>query len=569
MTEAKNQIGFEQAGLGSILKHNQLVVPLNQREYAWTDREVKRLFQDFAKAINDGGGYFLGTIVTIPHVDGNLEVVDGQQRLATTAILLAAIRDYLRDKNEVMLVESIDNEFLTGIDRAKRARIPKLKLNVNDNDLFASIVGTGTAAAGTTPEMLRASHKNLRAAATEARTHVRNVVASLDPKDHGDLLNQWVSFIEHSALAVLLRVPDDADAYKMFETLNDRGLRTSQADLIKNYLYGRAGERINEVQERWAYMRGALDSLEDDDLTTVIFLRHALIALGGFLREAEVYDRVQERVKSEQSAVTFAATLENLANAYVASFNPEHSRWNEYPERARRAIEVYNLLDIKPMRPLLLALTAKMSQKETAGSFQFLLSLGVRLLIAATTRSGSIEELLAKAANQVYEGKIETAAQLMGELAAITPPDPAFRDAFEIARVSNSRFARYYLRSLELTAKGEAEPWFLPTDDGSIINLEHILPKKPEGNWPTFTDEDVRGYSNRLGNLVLMRASDNSAARSDPFANKRTAYADSPYVLTSQVADRADWTPEAITARQKCLAELAVKTWPVKGARGA
>ena len=69
-----------------------------------------------------------------------LEVVDGQQRLATTAILLAAFRDHLRDNNEDVLVESINNEFLTSIDRSSRARVPNLKLNVDDNDLFRRVV---------------------------------------------------------------------------------------------------------------------------------------------------------------------------------------------------------------------------------------------------------------------------------------------------------------------------------------------------------------------------------------------------------------------------------------------
>ncbi len=153
------------------------------------------------------------------------------------------------------------------------------------------------------------SHDQLRAATNEAHKHVRNIVAGLDPKDHGDLLNAWVSFIEHKALAVMLRVPNDANAYKMFETLNDRGLRVSQADLIKNYLFGRSGERIREVQNRWAFMRGALETLDEED-TTVTFLRYALIAMHGYLREAQVYDKVQETVKAEQASVTFVSTLE-------------------------------------------------------------------------------------------------------------------------------------------------------------------------------------------------------------------------------------------------------------------
>ena len=134
------QIAFQQLGLGSVLKQYRLTVPPNQREYAWTDREVMQLCRDFAKAISDGEpGYFLGTIVTIPRPDGTLEVVDGQQRLATTAILLAAIRDYLIGKEDV-IVEAIDNDFLTGIDRQRRARVPKLRLNSDDNALFEWIV---------------------------------------------------------------------------------------------------------------------------------------------------------------------------------------------------------------------------------------------------------------------------------------------------------------------------------------------------------------------------------------------------------------------------------------------
>jgi len=80
-----------------------LAVPLNQREYSWTDKEVKKLLTDFARAISEEGqDYFLGTIVTIPRSAESLEVVDGQQRLATTAILLSEIRNYLKDKNPLL-----------------------------------------------------------------------------------------------------------------------------------------------------------------------------------------------------------------------------------------------------------------------------------------------------------------------------------------------------------------------------------------------------------------------------------------------------------------------------------
>ena len=107
-TDIEHQIFFEQLGLGSILKRNQLRVPPNQRNYKWDEREVKQLFQDLARAM-DTGDYFLGTIVTIPREGGILELVDGQQRLATIAILLAAIRDYIQDKEIINGIEPIES----------------------------------------------------------------------------------------------------------------------------------------------------------------------------------------------------------------------------------------------------------------------------------------------------------------------------------------------------------------------------------------------------------------------------------------------------------------------------
>lgn len=558
MSDSKGQIVFEQSGLGNVLKQNQLVVPSNQREYSWSERQTTQLFQDFSKAIADNEtGYFLGTIVTIPRENGTLEVVDGQQRLATTALLLAAIRDYLKGKDQI-LVESIDNEFLTGIDRTKRERTPKLRLNIDDNELFSWFLAPN----GNEPKTTRLSHTLLKKAFVEAQNHVRAIISTLDVKAHGDILNNWVTFIEHRALVILLKVPNDANAYKMFETLNDRGLRTSQADLIKNYLFGRSGTRILEVQNRWASMRGALETLEDEAIT-VNFLRHALIIIRGYLREAQVYDAVQEAVKSELASVTFSTQLENLAHAYVATFNSDHEIWNGYPDSVRRSVDVLNLLNIKPMRPLLLAIAGRFDHKNSSEGLQFLVSFGVRLLITNNTTSGSVELRIASAAYEIFTKKITTAKELKKAVVDVTPSDEEFRLEFITSRVSIGRLARYYLRSLEMSAKNQSEPWFIPNDDRSVINLEHVLPRKPLTNWPQFSDEEVDIWVHRLGNQALMRATDNSSVASDPFDNKKKIYAKSPYSLTSQISKLSAWTPKEIEARQKKFAESAIKTWPV------
>ena len=250
--DTESEIGFAQLGLGSVLKQNQLTVPANQREYAWEVKEVTTLFRDIAREISEGQrSYFCGTIVTIPRPNSILEVVDGQQRLATTAIFLSAIRDYLKPLEEE-LAKSIDDDFLSVFVRATRARVPRLQLNLDDNDFFRARLG------GSTPAPSKPSHHLLHSAFTEAAKYVRTIVAGHGRGEHGNVLNRWVDFIETKSFVILLRVPDASNAYRMFETLNDRGKRVSQSDLVKNYLFGQAGERLIEVQQKWSLMRGAL-----------------------------------------------------------------------------------------------------------------------------------------------------------------------------------------------------------------------------------------------------------------------------------------------------------------------
>jgi hypothetical protein len=562
MPEPSGRIEFLEIGLGGILRGYRLKVPPNQREYSWTDREVTTLFTDLAKAISNerAQDYFLGTIVTIPRSHDVLEVADGQQRLATTAILLAEIRNYLKP-TEDLIAESIERDFLTDIDRDKRQRVAKLTLNLDDNEFFCKMLASDRGNQFPQPGN-NSSHRRIKEAFSLAKKQVSQIVAGFDKKDHGDTLNRWIRFLEHGAQVILLKVPTVANAYKMFETLNDRGLKTSQADLVKNYLFGQAEDRLPEVQQKWARMKSSLESLEEDDIT-VTFLRQAMIAIRGHLRESEVYERVQERVKGPHSAVQFLTQLENMATIYVAIFNPEHEKWNSYPDSIRRAIQTLNLLNIRSMRPLMLAAASQLPDKEAADAFRMFISWGVRLIIASSTSRGSVEEPMAAAANKTFLGELLTAKDIKKALEGILPLDEQFRKAFELATISKGAFARYYLRSLEMAAKDESTPWFVPNDDRQAINLEHVFPESPDSNWPEFTEEIGKIYLKRIGNMALLLAKNNSDLGNCTFAVKKAAYRDSPYELTRQIAKAETWGPEQITERQKVLAELALKAWPI------
>ncbi len=211
----------------------------------------------------------------------------------------------------------------------------------------------------------------------------------------------------------------------------------------------------------------------------------------------------------------------------------------------------------------MLAVAAQFSKKEAAEAFRMFISWSVRFIIMSNTSRGSIDEVLAAAAHSVFTGDITTAQAIKKNVVEMIPIDEEFHKAFEIATDSKSTLARYYLRSLEMAAKGEATPWFIPNDDQTIIDLEHILPEEPGDNWPQFTEDDVKTYSRRIGNLALLLAKTNSDLKSSKFEPKKAAYKDSPYELTRMVARERRWTKDEIVAGQKRLSDYTLKAWPL------
>jgi hypothetical protein len=181
----------------------------------------------------------------------------------------------------------------------------------------------------------------------------------------------------------------------------------------------------------------------------------------------------------------------------------------------------------------------------------------------ASTRSGSVEETMAKVAATIYKGEIKTTAKLKEALADITPSDGEFSTAFETATLSKGPLARYYLRSLERVVQQTHYPWFVPTEDRDLMTLEHVLPEHPDGNWPQFSEEEHAAYWRRIGNLCLLPKSLNCDLRSVGEKEKFAVYKDVPYELTRQISEAPHWTKENIAERQKGLSKLALKAWPL------
>jgi uncharacterized protein with ParB-like and HNH nuclease domain len=104
--------GLDVKGIGNVLAANVFQVPTNQRSYMWEEENVTDYWNDILAAMDSNDDYFIGTIVLSQTDSHILEVVDGQQRLATTTIILATIRDYFLEHDSEKRADSIEGRYL-------------------------------------------------------------------------------------------------------------------------------------------------------------------------------------------------------------------------------------------------------------------------------------------------------------------------------------------------------------------------------------------------------------------------------------------------------------------------
>lgn len=556
----KGGIEIEREGIGHALSDNTLAVPVYQRSYKWEEEQVKILFEDLANAQASGNpDYFLGSIVVTKGTNSVPEVVDGQQRLATVTILIAAIRDYFHENSDQEAAGEYERAYLLTRDMRTREIVPKLRLNDHDADYFKKRILSRPGHPDRTVEAVGESRQNIDHAAKLAAQFVKQIVKPYRDADRAHRLIDWLEFIRDRATVIWVTVQDDQDAFLIFETLNDRGLDLSIADLLKNHLFRLAGDRIKEAQARWTRMVGAMESLLRPNIT-VTYIRHLWGSKHGAVRERVLFSTIKKELRTKQAAVDFAGSMGDEANVYAAILNPDSQFWNQYGTSTRDHLRVLVTLQAEQIRPLLLAIVKHFTTAEVKKAFRLAVSWSVRLLIVGGGGGGTMERNYCQRAVEIRKESIANTNELAKRMVEVIPSDAEFEDAFAVARVSQSHLARYYLRAMESQKAGDSEPELVPNDDESQINLEHILPLHPGVDWSHVESDMASVLAKRIGNMALMKYTANSTAGRTAFKDKVKLYRQSSFTMTAEVANSTKWEAEEINARQRAMAKLAVQT---------
>ena len=230
MVKEISKLEIELDGIGHAISDNKLSVPLYQRSYAWEESHVTDLYDDLFTSIrNSEDEYFIGSVVISAGKDRD-EVVDGQQRIATISILLSAIRDYFIESGDIDRATDLQSGYLSSRDRRTQEVIPNLRLNNSDNNFFYNKIILQPVS---NDEPSRASHDRILAAYKIAKDKIKSYASTVN--NPTESLLDLCDFIDEHLKIILVKVPNHANAFTIFETLNDRGLTLAISDLLKNY----------------------------------------------------------------------------------------------------------------------------------------------------------------------------------------------------------------------------------------------------------------------------------------------------------------------------------------------
>lgn len=539
----------------------EYVIPSYQRPYAWTIDEASELFDDlydFYKSEPEEG-YFLGSIVLIKQESVPFaEVIDGQQRLTTLTILLSTLASVLDGNQRDTLCKYIQepgNEF-EGLEPK-----PRLTLRERDKAFFAKYVQ-----ALEFEELLALDEKGVD---NESQLNIKNnsqhflqrISKQLD--SDANKIKGFVAFLLQRCYLVAVSTPSQQSAFRVFSVMNSRGLDLQPTDIIKADIIGQLAtdKERDEYNERWEDMEVELGRGGFNDLFTYVRMIYAKEKAKKSLLDEF---RIHVLAKVTEPDALIGDILEPFASA-LSTVRTANYEAVSHAEEVNTYLRWLNRIDNSDWMPVaILFLSRNKNEPEhVAWFFSRLERLAAFMHVCALNINERIERY-----NEVIEG-IEEEHDLLSPVQAVELTDDEKKKMLDalngnIYELTPRRRNYLILRLDAFLSDGGA------SYDPSVLTIEHVLPQTVNDNseWETlWPEEQIRkDWVHKIANLVPLNRRRNSQAQNYDFGKKKTAYFSgkkgvSSYILTTQVLNSPQWTPEYLADRQKDLLEVLEENW--------
>lgn len=559
MAEKHRKIDSNALSLGELLRRPVVfAVPVYQRDFAWTKEEVGTLWTDLTAALSEGRDeYFLGAI-TVSRADASKRsyIIDGQQRLAVIAMIFTAIADVWRKQGDEKRAHGVFRDYIGSEDRRTGEVLPKLSLNEANNPIFQSRVLEGKTLKAEEKKLLPHSNRLLDDAHSQISKALSDWIAKSGDKSSS--LLDLAEFLSASVNLILIEADDEADAFVLFETLNDRGLDLAVSDLVKNYLFSLAGTHyLERFKQAWVEITTLVGS---QNLTT--FLRHCWLSEYGLVRERDLYRTLRESVKGTPPARQFIDKLRKRADLYAALSNSEHAYWADAPLDVRDYLEPLSLFKVAQYRPVLLSAMEVANVELITKILRLLLVVSYRYTVISQLGTGNLESIYTDCALAIRSGKAKGIKDVFTALRPAYVEDARFTADFSARQFTNSGIARYTLA--QINDHLESDPERQVAERSGRVTLEHILPKNPGKAWGAVSakGQDITEFVDQIGNLTLLEKGKNRGLGNAGFKEKKEkGYAMSGLAINKCLRDEDTWIIDSIVVRSKNLAKVAKNVW--------
>ena len=532
----------------------QYLVPLFQRPYSWSEKHWKTLWDDVLDQSKHGDGrpHFFGSIVTaqaksVPQGVFKHLLIDGQQRMTTTQVFLAALRDTAGIIGDEKLCSRIDDQYLVNQHEEGDERLKVLATQVGgDRPAFRAII-----------------QRQLPIPEGRLANCYRFFRDRLDGRSAEELHGIHTAIVDRLSL-VGITCDDNDNPHLIFESLNAKGEKLTPADLIRNFLLMRV--HVND-QERlyrlhWLPVQEALG----DDLTE--FVRHYLMKGGKILKESEVYLELKDQLASSTAAdaESFLADLSRHGQFYARFVDPKREADRAISDRLDRV----RRLKVTVAYPFLLRVfdayqSNNLTHQQVIDTLDVLESFVMRRSICGlpTNQRRRMLPPVFEKAGGAGPGFVEGVRRSLG--GRHCPDDEAFvRQLTSVELYSTSEKNARLRIILEQIERSFGHHELV---DLSTATIEHVMPQTLTPNWERELGEGAieqhAQWLHTLGNLTLTGY--NSEIGNQGFAEKREAFSDSNFQLNRYFSDIGRWTSDAIRQRAANLADRALRIWPDVG----
>ncbi|MEH6373330.1 DUF262 domain-containing protein [Streptomyces sp. KLMMK] len=551
----------------------QFQVPLYQRTYSWSEKQLAQLWNDIleqAELLESGAmvnTHFLGPVVLAPSPQNEATfprwlVVDGQQRLTTLSLALAAIRDHLVDGRPDE-AERIDEEYLIN-KRKKGDDYFRLLPTQADRPQYAAHIRS--------VHSERSSGDRVAAA---YRFFRRKLVEADDPAGVQDVLRIEQAITSRLTLVAVTAERGD-NVHRIFESLNNTGLKLSQADLLRNYLFMRLPTRGEHVYEtHWLPLQA---SLSNDELEQLMWLQ---LVLDGEdrVRRQDLYAAQQQRFERGR---TEGAGAEADVESYIKELHRRSSLFRKLIHPAEETsplvrghlnrLHDWQAVVTYPALMLLLDRRGRgeLDDRETARAMSYIESFLVRRTICRVP-TNNLNRIFQSVPAQLPQDMpvADGLHQLLSADNRFWPDDEELRQKIRTAPFY--QYGRPNQRRLVLQRLEESHEHPEPVDFGSAqLTVEHVMPQSPGGEWMRMLREDVAEdespedlharLQHTLGNLTLTGV--NSELSNHPFGRKQGLLQGSHLEMNRRIAATERWGAREILDRADELADRAVRLWP-------